>query len=312
MKRRYFHTTGKRDISFYENLDFLPLLKPDEIVVKTILCGVCRSDIAAFAGWELPMPWLNQGHEGLGEVVQIGSAITNVKVGDIVSTWSDPAYADYYIASSNQYVQVPEVDKKYILQPTACAINIGQKSLDQYYVKNNRISKPSIILLGSGFMSIVLYQYFKFLGFGVVVVGSSLKEIWNKFGVELKTIGDVEPGFDIVIDLTSKAENFDSCVEVCNVEGILCYASTPFTPVTTNFFDACWKCITIIMPSPRNTDFNSVMETTKEFIKYGRIIVDDIWTNEYARNDVNEVKRAFFDGMHRDSNYVRGYINWTK
>jgi len=301
------HTTGKRDI---EEIEWCPtLVKPDEIMIKTWACGVCRSDVAAYAGWEKPMPFGQQGHEGLGTVTAIGSDILNVKIGDYVATWSDPAYSDFYKAKVGEYVKVPELKKDYILQPSACAINIARKFLAQA-----RYGWP-ILIIGSGFMSLIIGQYLKILGREVVVAGSSHKSEWDKIGIPLTSVNElVESGkkWKGIIDLSSKAENFDLISKhLGDVEAVICYAATPFTPVTTNFFDSCWNCHTFIMPSPRNKDFNDMMRLTAELISLNRITVGNYWTQEYNRSSMTEVKQAFEDGVNRPSGYLRGYIRWN-
>ncbi len=70
-----------------------------EVVIKTIACGVCHSDVhihsGAFdlgGGNELPVPVPNPftlGHEIFGEVVSMGPDASNVNIGDkrIVYPW---------------------------------------------------------------------------------------------------------------------------------------------------------------------------------------------------------------------------------
>ena len=76
-----------------------PVPQGAEVLVKTIACGVCHSDVhihsGAFdlgGGNELPVPVPNPfilGHEIFGEVVAMGSDATNVNIGDrrIVYPW---------------------------------------------------------------------------------------------------------------------------------------------------------------------------------------------------------------------------------
>ena len=83
--------------------EFIELQTPEptgkEVLVKTIACGVCHSDVhihsGAFdlgGGNELPVPLptpFTLGHEIFGEVVEVGSDAENVNVGDrrIVYPW---------------------------------------------------------------------------------------------------------------------------------------------------------------------------------------------------------------------------------
>lgn len=58
---------------------------PLEVVVKVAGAGLCHSDLSVINGHrgrDVPMV---MGHEGAGEVVEIGAAVTDVKVGDHVA-----------------------------------------------------------------------------------------------------------------------------------------------------------------------------------------------------------------------------------
>lgn len=64
---------------------------PDEIRIKVKACGVCHSDLSAMDG---TLPALAPGvigHEGAGEVVEIGSSVTSLAPGDhVVITFVPP------------------------------------------------------------------------------------------------------------------------------------------------------------------------------------------------------------------------------
>lgn len=298
-----------------------PEMADDQIEIKTLLCGVCRSDVGSYARWE-HMPYTDAenpngkiggfGHEGLGEVVRVGKKVTGVKVGDFVSTWSDPAYADYYYAKQNEFAIVPEASHKYILQPVACAINILHKT--RLFQETMGYNEHPILLLGTGFMSIVIGQYCKANKIDLIVVGNSNKDIWNSMGYYLHSIEEVKNAygpFKVIIDLTSKAEMYEVISkELAALEALICYAATPSKPVTTNFFENCWNCHTLIMPSPRNSDFGMIMEWTAKLVEMGVLNTDILWSAGYDRNDMKEVKKAFEDGKNRPNGYLRGFIYW--
>ncbi len=321
MKVNLLHSYGNRDIKEYA-LD-IPDMTDDQILIQTIYCGVCRSDIGAYMGWEHPMPLGQFGHEGLGKVVEVGKNIYGVKVGDIVATWSDPAYSDYYCAKQNEFVVIPEASPKYILQPTACAINIATKTLHWMQLLNMYHDEPvtintfrhqfdDILLLGTGFMSIVIGQFFKYKNINVDVVGSSNKRHWEGVA-ELKTLQEIiDSGkqYSAVIDLTSKGSNFPIITKLTRPEGLICYAATPYDPVTTNFFENCWNCHTIVMPSPRNSDFNEMMALTRDLIQKDIINPEPLWTNSYDRYNEIDTVLAFEDGASRTPDYVRGYLKY--
>ena len=70
-----------------------------EVLLKTVACGVCHSDVHIHDGYfdlgggaKLPTPLLEpltMGHEVFGEIVAVGEKVSNVKVGEkyVVYPW---------------------------------------------------------------------------------------------------------------------------------------------------------------------------------------------------------------------------------
>jgi aryl-alcohol dehydrogenase len=62
----------------------LDTLRPDELRVRIVACGICHTDLAVRDA-QLPVPLpIVLGHEGAGIVEDVGSAVTAVKPGDRV------------------------------------------------------------------------------------------------------------------------------------------------------------------------------------------------------------------------------------
>ena len=73
---------GSRPLSIEEVVLAPP--KPVELLVKIAGAGLCHSDLSVING-DRPRPLpLVLGHEGSGEVVEVGSAIDDVRPGDQV------------------------------------------------------------------------------------------------------------------------------------------------------------------------------------------------------------------------------------
>lgn len=60
-------------------------IKANEALVKMEYCGVCHTDLHVKNGDFGEVPGRVLGHEGVGIVSEIGSAVTSLKVGDRVS-----------------------------------------------------------------------------------------------------------------------------------------------------------------------------------------------------------------------------------
>lgn len=80
----------------------LPKPGPNQALVKVLTSGICHTDLHALEGdWPVkPEPPFVPGHEGVGEVVELGPGEHDVKVGDIVGNawlWSACGTCEYCI-----------------------------------------------------------------------------------------------------------------------------------------------------------------------------------------------------------------------
>lgn len=299
MKVRLLKTTGNGK---YEEISWIkPEISENEIEVKAQITGICRSDIDMMIGDFGPLPENMQGHEGLGIVTKIGHNITDVKVGDYVATRGEPAFADYYNVRKFEYVKVPELSSKYILEPVACGINIIDQPLKE--IANRSGPGKRLLILGSGFLAWVAYNTILLyhLDFEITVVGNSNKEIWGE-----KLSSKCEGTFDVVIDLSSDKEIFE--YSIFNNESLIIFGTQK--QINTDFSNILWKACTIIFPSPRTNNFYQSMKNAAYWIEQNSLNIDKFWTKQYNRD--TEWDAAFMDGLNRPKNYSRGYLCWTQ
>lgn len=297
MRTRLLATDGKG--KFVETLWEKNSHSSNEISVKSLMTGVCRSDIDMMQGNFGPLPLHMQGHEGLAQVIEVGADVFNVKIGDIVATRGEPAYADYYNVRNGEFVVVPEADPKYILEPVACGINLINQAKDQ--IEKRQGVNSRMLILGSGFLAWVAFHTMRLNGYfyHIDVVGSNNKELW---GDTLKL--NTEANYDVVIDLSSKIDIFDK--DILRENALVIFGSQK--TVTTDFSNLLWKACTMVFPSPRNPEFINCMHFAKHWIENGYLEVDSFWTRSYNRD--TEWQQAFADGVDRPNGYSRGYIKW--
>ena len=295
---RCLQTTGQ---GYFEEVEYIKPEPDDyEIEVKTLMTGVCRSDIDMMQGNFGPLPLHMQGHEGLGVVTKVGKNIGMTQVGDIVATRGEPAYADYYNVRANEYVTVPEASPKYILEPVACGINLIDQAKQEIDKRQGVNSK--MLILGSGFLAWVAYHTMRLNGFiyQVDVLGSNNLDLWGD-----KLLLGTSDSYDVVIDLSGKY-SLGTDINLNNnaliIDGVGKAVSKQEAQAQL------WKAVTTIKPSPRNAQFIDCMYFAKHWIENGYLEVDSFWTRCYNRN--TEWQQAFADGMDRPNGYSRGYIKW--
>ena len=289
---RCLQTTGQ---GYFEQVTYdLPPLTEDEICVRAVMTGVCRSDIDMMQGNFGPLPLGMQGHEGLGQVIGIGANITNVNFGDHVATRGEPAYADIYNVRENEYVWVPEAHPRYIIEPVACGINAVDVA--------DCARQDKILIIGSGFLAWVAYHTltkFKHCE-RVDVVGSSNIDLWG----DRLLLGTTE-SYDVVIDLSGK---YSLGIDI-NLNNNALIVDAVGKAVSREEAQAqLWKACTTVRPSPRNPNFHQCMKDAVWMIENGYLEVDSFWTRCYNRD--TEWQQAFADGVDRPNGYSRGYIKW--
>lgn len=304
MKIRLLTTNGKGHVDEIEWNK--PEILDNEIEVKSAMTGICRSDIDMITGNFPLLPTHMHGHEGLGVVTKVGKSIKQIiKEGDFVATRGEPAYADYYNSKEGQFVLVPELQPKYILEPVACGLNLIEQDIRA--IANRSGHDKKLLILGSGFLAWCAFHNIlnSHIHFGnIEVIGHSNKNLWHSYDV-LKE----EPTFsqyDVIIDI--KEDNRVLEKDMLAAEGIWVIACVKDKPINTNLENLLWKAVTIILPSPRSSNFHSSMILARNWIQNNTLKVDQFWTQGYDRE--NEWKKAFEDSMSRTSNFGRAYLVW--
>lgn len=303
MKVRLLHTQGQG--KFEETTWDLPELEEDQIRVQAVMTGVCRSDIDMMQGNFGPLPLHMQGHEGLGQIVAVGSQVSEYKIGDYVATRGEPAYADFYNCNPGTYVWVPQAAPRYILEPVACGINLIFQNLAALRKIKQTRSNARLAILGSGFLAWVAYhtlRNFK-LSFETEVIGRSNSEHW---GPHCQLKQELSGKYDVIVDLSGNVEYFNQPVFA---EAALVIVGSEKSPaVTTSFSNLLWNSCSISFPSPRNPEFILCMQIARDHVQQGLLDVDMFWTKLYNRD--SQWHDAFADGSTRPQGYGRGYIKW--
>ncbi|NUP31982.1 MAG: Zn-dependent alcohol dehydrogenase [Streptomycetaceae bacterium] len=90
MRAAILHETGQDKLEVRDDVEAVGM-GPGRVRVKLHVTGVCHSDLSAMTGvLPQPAPFV-PGHEGAGEVVEVGDGVTSVAVGDkVVICWAPP------------------------------------------------------------------------------------------------------------------------------------------------------------------------------------------------------------------------------
>lgn len=215
----------KKDLSIEEVV--IPEVKEHDVLVKIKACGVCHTDLhAAHGDWPVKptLPFI-PGHEGVGEIVAIGSNISHLKVGDRVGIpWLytacghceycltgretlchhqknagysvDGSYAEYCLADGRYVVKIPEALGYVEAAPIFCAGVTTYKALKVGEAK----AGDWVAIYGIGGLGHLAVQYAKAMGFKVVAVDTfdEKLELATSLGADLTINPKVEDSADFI------------------------------------------------------------------------------------------------------------------
>jgi 2-desacetyl-2-hydroxyethyl bacteriochlorophyllide A dehydrogenase len=206
---------GVKDLRL-ETLD-LTKLKPDEILIKVAVCGVCGTDLHIYEGAQgsAPVsPPVILGHEFSGEVVDFGKQVQQWKIGERVSV--DPnihcgicnfcrsgkihlcenlravgvtqngGFAEYAIVPENAAYLLPDnvsFEEGTMAEPLACCLH----GIDLAGIKHG----DNVVIIGGGTIGLMMIQLAKLAGAANIIVSEPIQEKWHSLKIH---------GADFVID----------------------------------------------------------------------------------------------------------------
>ncbi|MCR4422652.1 MAG: zinc-dependent alcohol dehydrogenase family protein [Exilispira sp.] len=168
----------------------IPKINEDEILIKVVACGVCRTELDQIAGRiEPPKLPVVLGHQPVGYVEKIGAKVRRFKVGDRVgATWlysscgnckfcnserenlcqdfkatgchEDGGYAEFFKISERYAVKIPdEFSKIEEVAPLLCGGVVGYRAIKLANIQNGQ----NIAIWGFGSSNHQVFQVIKYL-----------------------------------------------------------------------------------------------------------------------------------------------------
>ncbi|MFC3896986.1 zinc-dependent alcohol dehydrogenase family protein [Lentzea rhizosphaerae] len=209
-----------------------PACGPREVIVDVAACGLCGTDLHILQGEFAPTLPVVPGHEFAGTVVEIGSQVNEVRVGDRVAV--DPSLychecrmcrsgksnlcerwaaigvttsggaAEFAVAPVANCVKLPDhvrTEDAALIEPLSCAVR-------GYDVLRTQMASR-VLIYGSGTMGLMMLQLGKLTGASsieVVDLNAERLETAVKLGVSAVAGSadelDRPEGWDVVIDAT--------------------------------------------------------------------------------------------------------------
>jgi 2-desacetyl-2-hydroxyethyl bacteriochlorophyllide A dehydrogenase len=204
----------------------IPVCGPDDVLVKTLVNGVCEGEVQHYRmRANMTPPEYLLGHEGSGIVEQVGANVTGFKAGDAVTALGGK-FSEYFVVPADRLVKLPPgVDPRWALgEPVACVIHAGNRF-------GTRVG-DRVAVVGCGFMGLVALAVARLQGAAYVCafdpIASRLK-MARQMGADVgidpqgRTPADVlkEVGgeFDVVIEAAGVQSAIDWCGELVRQHG---------------------------------------------------------------------------------------------
>ncbi len=236
---------GIRDIRF-ETAEDPVIQNPKEVKIKVKAVGICGSDISRYAKLGPYVPGMVWGHEFSGEVVEIGSEVTKVKLGqkvtacpalycgvcdsckkakfaqceelDVIGAHRYGAFAEYIVMPEENIVPVPDsvsYDHAAVVEPS-CVVVHG-------YYKTGIQAGDTVAVIGCGTIGLLAIQWAKIFG-AKSVIAIDIDD------AKLGMAKDV--GADIVINSMGK-EPSEEVYKVTGNKGVDISVESAGTPITS-------------------------------------------------------------------------------
>ncbi|MEM6820814.1 MAG: zinc-binding dehydrogenase [Verrucomicrobiota bacterium] len=297
----------------------LPELQSNEVTIQTVGCGICQVEIKSYRGLlDESYPKQRLGHESVGHVTRVGSNVTAFKEGDFVTTLWAPGFQEYFNVRSDWAVALDPLcalsGEKWISEPAACALN--------GLISANPQPADRILLLGSGYMGLLLTQIFRRSPCAEFVVSDYVEhklELAKSLGAththnpSKQALSDhiAESGpYDIVIEATGAAGMISQAVNCCRMGGkVVVFADhRHHNQETVNWAPYMGKAPQILICNPgSHSDFPGIWRKSVELLKAGVFDQSNLITHKWPTTRCAEGMTVT---AKPPEGFIKGYFYW--
>ena len=260
----------------YKEVD-VPKIKNDEVLIKVYKASICGSDIPVYnyTGWaprRIPIPFVF-GHEMCGTVVEIGSAVDNLKKGDFISVESH-VYCGHCYQCLNEQKHVCQNTKvlgldtqggfaEYAAVPARVAWKHPDDSLKEigsimeplgnavYATLAGDIVGKTVLVQGAGPQGLFAIEIAKACGSDKVIAletSAFRKDLAVKMGADfvfdpteagvlekIIKVGGDKSGIDVVLEMSGNAAAINMGLKAIKPAGRFTAFGLPGAPITVDY-----------------------------------------------------------------------------
>lgn len=227
-----------------------------QVLVSIHYSGICRSQLMEQQGKRGDDKWLPHllGHEGYGEVIEIGTGVTRFKIGDrVILTWlqgrginaTNPTYYDAFgnkvnagkitsfstlsIVSENRIFHAPKGFPEYFLALFGCALLTGGGMALKYGAEPNTKRICIIGFGGIGSSTALVLKGMKKNSIDIVDSSLDRQNQAKKLGFTniYSSLDEVPGEYDLAVEATGMTEAIERGFDNLNSNGTLVFATHP-------------------------------------------------------------------------------------
>ena len=289
-------------------------LKPNEILVRTKVCGICKFDINAFSG-KIKDSYLNElGHEGVGIVEKVGEEVGEFKPGDKVAAVGRGAFGKCFRANENMAAKIPQETEDFeywIAEPVACVVNGLRSTTIQ--------PGDTVAVIGCGYMGLLLTQglpkeYIAHLF--CIDMDDERLELAREFGADtilnsiqtnvVEYIKSEKGEVDVVIEAAGAKGTSDIATELLRKGGKFIIFGHHVEEELVDMGAWHMKGLRILNPSPMlSSNFSKDFQDAVKLMKRGTFAQKKLITHTFA---FSEIQKAFSFISSKPPHYIKGVI----
>lgn len=231
----------------YSDHEPIPLVQPDEALIRVELAGICNTDLELVGGFydfdgilghefvgvveAGPESWL--GERVVGEI-NIGCGHCDFCLKGIPSHcrnrhalgihYANGVFADYCVLPVANLIRVPATisnDQAVFTEPLAAAVEI----VDQFHVKPT----SRVVVIGAGKLGMLAAQVLRLTAcdLSVVVRYKRQRDLLELWGIKAVSFSEIPAhSVDVVVDCTGQQTGFQDALEILRPRGTVVLKST--------------------------------------------------------------------------------------
>lgn len=315
-----------------------PTYNKNQALVKILSCGICGTDQSLieqrFKGFEKHHYPLVLGHEGVGQVVEIGSEVQHLQVGDVVllpfndqsSISKDDidfgwgAMAEYGVVNDQSIIDKPNApDAVYAQQKLPHHLDSKEAAmlvtLREVYsaIKYFDIKMDeSVVVIGSGPVAQTFVKIMNLMGIQdiIAVVRNNVKKnIMYEYGATSVINTSVQnfeteikkaypAGVNYVLDAVGSSDVINEAMHLIRDRGeILCYGVPKANEMTLDWSGAPYNWKLNFQQMPSKKEEGESLETILKWIEEDQLSLADFISDYYSFEDVIQAYTDFQQGM---------------